>query len=60
MDVEADKMVNEEIDEQEIKDVMREVFKNLARALEYAVDNNMEIRNMSDEELEAVMKEEDG
>ena len=36
----------------EIDDIKREVFKKLARRIEYAVDHNKEIRNLTDEELE--------
>jgi len=38
--------------DEEIDDIKREVFKKLARRIEYAVDNNKEIRNLTDEELE--------
>jgi hypothetical protein len=36
----------------EIDAIRREVFKKLARRIEYAVDHNKEIRNLTDEELE--------
>lgn len=40
----------------EIDDIRREVFKKLARRIEYAVDHNKEIRNLTDEELEEADK----
>ena len=37
---------------EEIKDFERRVFERLAGRLEYAVDRNLEIRNLTDAELE--------
>jgi len=41
-----------ELNDDEIRDIKRGVFERLAGRLEYAVDHNMEIHNLTDAELE--------